>query len=120
MSKADFHVHYEFSNERLKDSTNRITDVLKACKDLGISCIAMTDHDILTGHIKFLQEAKEYNKNNQDWPIKPVLGNECYVVDDENAALKHDGHFPGRIYGHLILLAKNKKGYNRSQEDTVN
>ena len=54
--KADLHVHYEYSNERLKDSTNRIKDVINICKELGITSIAITDHDILTGHIKFLQE----------------------------------------------------------------
>lgn len=114
--KADLHVHYEYSNERLKDSTNRIKDVINICKELGITSIAITDHDILTGHIKFLQEIDDYNKKNSDWPLKPILGNEVYIVDDNKAAEKENAHYPGRIYGHLILLAKNKNGYKQIRE----
>lgn len=110
------HVHYEYSNERLKDSTNRIGDVLQKCSEFGIRTLAITDHDILSGHVQFLQKVEAFNKEHPQATIKPVLGNEVYIVDDNNAAAKSEGHYPGRIYGHLILLAKNANGYRQIKE----
>lgn len=110
------HCHYEYSNERLKDSTNRVDDVLMQCHKFGIRTLAISDHDILTGHVQFLQKTEAFNKDHPNETIKPVLGNEVYIVDDNNAAAKSEGHYPGRIYGHLILLAKNANGYRQIKE----
>lgn len=113
---APIHVHSEYSNCRLKDSTIRIRELLEQCKEFNIHTLALTEHDILTGNVQFLLEIERFNKENPDFHIKPILGNEVYVVDDNNAHLKAEGHYSGRIYGHLILLAKNKNGHKQIRE----
>ena len=115
MTYSILHQHSEYSNLRLKDSTIHIKDLLELCKKFNISNVAITDHESLTGSVDFLESVEEFNKKNPDNKIKPILGNETYVVE-ENADLKEEGHYQGRVYGHLILLAKNKNGHKQLRE----
>ena len=46
------HNHTEFSNLRLKDSTNKIEDVLNYAIELGLPGIAITDHASIGGHVR--------------------------------------------------------------------
>ena len=92
------HVHSEFS---LLDGANRIKDLPVRAKELGMDAIAITDHGAMYGAVDFYKECK---KNG----VKPIIGCEVYVAPrsrfDKEPGI--DNH-----YSHLILLAKNKTGY---------
>ena len=98
---ADFvhlHVHSEYS---LLDGMSRIKDLPVRAKELGMKAIALTDHGVMYGAVDFYKECK---KND----IKPIIGCEVYVAPHsrfDKEAERDNG------YNHLILLAKNKTGY---------
>ena len=99
MSKfVHLHVHSEFS---LLDGANRIKDLPKRAKELGMDAMALTDHGVMFGVVDFYKECKNVG-------IKPIIGCEVYVAPrtrfDKEANI--DNH-----YYHLILLAKNQTGY---------
>ena len=50
------HVHSEYS---LLDGANRIKDLPKKAKELGMSAIAITDHGNMFGAIEFYKECKK-------------------------------------------------------------
>ncbi len=92
------HVHTEYS---LLDGSNRIKDLIQRVRELGMNSVAITDHGVMYGVVEFYKEAL---KND----IKPILGCEIYTakrsMQDKQPGLDSD-------YGHLVLLAKNNKGY---------
>ena len=92
------HVHSEFS---LLDGMCRIKDLPKRAKELGMKAIALTDHGVMYGAVNFY---KEWVKEG----IKPIIGCEVYVAPrtrfDKESGIDDN-------YAHLILLAKNKTGY---------
>lgn len=91
------HVHTEYS---LLDGSIRIKDLIKRTKELGMDSIAITDHGSMFGVIQFYKEAKKMG-------IKPILGSEVYV-----AMNKYTEKEPkDKNQYHLVLLAKDNKGY---------
>jgi len=97
MNFTHLHVHTEYS---LLDGASRINELIKKCKDLGMHSIAITDHGVMYGVIDFYKAAK---KNG----IKPILGCELYVAHRKLTDMENQD----RKSAHLILLAKNQKGY---------
>ncbi len=99
MSKfVHLHIHSEYS---LLDGANRIKDLPVRAKELGMDAIALTDHGAMYGVIDFYKACKKEG-------VKPIIGCEVYVAPrsrfDKEPNI--DNH-----YNHLILLAKNKQGY---------
>src|SRR5512136_2338768 len=91
------HVHTEYS---LLDGMCRIPQLVARAKELGMDSLAITDHGVMYGVIEFYQAAKAVG-------IKPIIGCEVYVAQGD-----HRNHTPGdKNYSHLVLLAKNKTGY---------
>ena len=88
------HLHTEYS---LLDGVGKIDDYLKRAKELGMKSIAITDHGNMFGAIEMYKKAI---KNG----IKPIIGIEAYLAEFEMEKKE------GRNF-HLILLAKNEKGY---------
>ena len=92
------HVHSEYS---LLDGMCRIKDLPKRAKELGMKAIALTDHGVMYGAVNFYKECVKEG-------IKPIIGCEVYVAPrtrfDKESGIDDD-------YAHLILLAKNKTGY---------
>ena len=92
------HVHSEYS---LLDGANRIKELPKVAKGLGMDAIAITDHGVMYGAIEFYKACKEEG-------IKPIIGCEVYVAPrtrfDKESGIDNK-------YNHLILLAKNNNGY---------
>lgn len=92
------HVHSEYS---LLDGMCRIKDLPKRAKELGMKAIALTDHGVMYGAVNFYKECKKED-------IKPIIGCEVYVAPrsrfEKEAGIDDD-------YAHLILLVKNKTGY---------
>ena len=92
------HIHSEYS---LLDGANRIKDLPKVAKGMGMDAIAITDHGAMYGAIEFYKACKAEG-------IKPIIGCEMYVAPrsrfDKEAGIDNK-------YNHLILLAKNNNGY---------
>jgi DNA polymerase III subunit alpha len=79
------------------DGASRIRDLISFAKQENMPGIALTDHGVMYGAIKFYKEAK-------DAGIKPIMGCEVYVAAD-----RHDrSRAP---YYHLTLLARTAEGY---------
>ncbi len=98
MSFVHLHVHTEYS---LLDGACRISGMMDRVKELGQTAIAITDHGVMYGCIDFYKAAKAAG-------IKPIIGCEVYVAPRSMA---------DRIHGidndpyHLVLLCKDRKGY---------
>ena len=92
------HVHSEYS---LLDGMCRIEELPKRAKELGMKAIALTDHGVMFGAVSFFQACQKEG-------IKPIIGCEVYVAP--RSRLQKENGIDDR-YSHLILLAKNNKGY---------
>ncbi|MBO6087713.1 DNA polymerase III subunit alpha [bacterium] len=91
------HLHTEYS---LLDGAIRIGDLVNFAKENNMPAVAITDHGVMYGDMELYTTAKEAG-------IKPILGCEFYVHDGDIEV--HDKN-NNPLY-HLVLLAKNKEGY---------
>jgi len=91
------HVHTEYS---LLDGMCRISQLVSRARELGMDSLAITDHGVMYGVIEFYQAAREAG-------IKPIIGCEIYIAQDSRFSrnVGDKGNY------HLILLAKNRTGY---------
>ena len=98
MSFVHLHVHTEYS---LLDGACRINSMMDRVKELGQNAIAITDHGVMYGCIDFYKAAKAAG-------IKPIIGCEVYVarrgMEDKINGIDNESY-------HLVLLCKNRKGY---------
>jgi len=102
MKKDDFvhlHTHSDYS---LLDGAAGIDDLVEAARRFGMSALALTDHGNLFGAIEFYRKALEAG-------IKPIIGYEAYVAPDHRKSREAKSISDASF--HLILLAKNEKGY---------
>ena len=92
------HNHSEYS---LLDGLSKISEMVKRAKELDMKALAITDHGNMYGTIKFYKECITQG-------IKPIIGCEMYISKrtrhDKEAGFDTDSN-------HLILLAKNERGY---------
>ena len=92
------HTHSHYS---LLDGLGKIPELVSRAKKLGMDALALTDHGAMYGVIDFYQEC-------QNQGIKPLIGVETYVarrrMTDKQPKIDANPF-------HLILLAKNKAGY---------
>lgn len=107
MARFEVHSHTQFSNLRMLDSTNHEKRLVKRAFDLGLSGIAITDHEALNGAVRFNKLAKEY----KDTGFKVAIGNEIYLVENRDA---------GQKYFHFILIAKDEIGFTLMKELSTN
>lgn len=98
MSFVHLHNHTEYS---LLDGSARIQAMVARAKELSMPAIAITDHGNMYGIIDFYKECK---KND----IHPIIGCEVYLAP--RLRTQKDPGFDDYQY-HLVLLAKNQKGY---------
>ncbi|MDR3339000.1 MAG: DNA polymerase III subunit alpha [Candidatus Symbiothrix sp.] len=105
-SFVHLHVHSHYS---LLDGMSAISGLVdKAIVD-GMPAVALTDHGNMFGAKEFYDYVNKKNKGKEPHEkLKPILGVEAYcarrLLSDKTT--KEDGNG-----WHLILLAKNKKGY---------
>ena len=91
-----------------------IDGLISKVKESNMKAIALTDHGTMYGIREFHNKISDYNKKNKENPIMPILGVETYVAQ---RSYKINNKSSERIEAvdksgwHLILLAKNKKGY---------
>lgn len=108
LARFDTHSHSEYSNIRLIDSINKIPDMIKTAAKLGMKGLALTDHECLSGHLKWLQtEKKLKEKGVIPEDFKCACGNEIYLVEDRTNVER---------YWHYILIAKNADGHKALRE----
>ena len=98
MAFTHLHVHTEYS---LLDGASRIEDLVSHAKELGMSSLAITDHGAMFGVIDFYKECKKQG-------IKPIIGCEVYTAARKLTDKEAD---KDKYQGHLVLLAKDEKGY---------
>jgi len=81
--------------------------ILKAY-ELGMSGIALTDHETVAGHVEWLKCEKELKKAGKiPEDFKCACGNEIYLVDSRENIER---------YWHFILVAKNTDGHRALRE----
>lgn len=89
------HLHTEYS---LLDGACKVDDLVEHCVKNNVKALAITDHGNMYATLYFAELCK---KNN----IQAIIGCEMYMTQDLTVK-DSSGDFE-----HLILLAKNKKGY---------
>ena len=99
------HNHTMYSNIRLLDCINRPTALIDKAIELGLSGIAITDHECLSAHMEVNQYAKKIKEKHPDFVI--ALGNEIYLTDTRDR---------GQKYYHFILIAKDAEGHKALRE----
>ncbi len=105
MAYFGVHNHTEYSNLRLLDCINRPDALIKKAKELGLSGLAITDHETLSAHMVVNKIAKAMRETDPEFTI--ALGNEIYLTDTREARQK---------YYHFILIAKDEEGYKQLKE----
>lgn len=95
------HCHTEMSNFRLLDCINKLPDLVKRGKEIGLAGLAITDHETLAQSIRVCKLQKE----NPDFKI--AIGNEIYLTDVRQNGIK---------YYHFILIAKDAEGHKQLRQ----
>ncbi len=98
MKFTHLHVHSHYS---LLDGLPKIDELLDYTKELGMDSVALTDHGVLYGAVEFYKKAKERG-------LKAIIGCEVYVANERMEQKRPN--IDNKRY-HLVLLAKNEKGY---------
>lgn len=92
------HVHTEYS---LLDGLSQIPKLVSKAKENGQKAVAITDHGVMFGVVKFFNECKKQG-------IKPIIGVEAYMSETDHTSKQLK---MGSDQYHLLLLAKNLAGY---------
>ena len=95
MSFVGLHIHSDYS---LLDGASQLPDLVERALELEMPAIALTDHGVMYGAIELIKVCRGRN-------IKPIIGNEMYVI---NGDIEKKGRY--RKY-HQVVLAKNNQGY---------
>lgn len=99
------HTHTTYSNIRLIDSINQPEALIDKAIELGLSGLAITDHECVSAHVR----AEKYmNSLKEKYPdFKLAFGNEIYLTDTRDS---------GQKYYHFILIAKDEIGHRALRE----
>ncbi|MEQ9620337.1 DNA polymerase III subunit alpha [Coleofasciculus chthonoplastes] len=97
MSFVGLHIHSDYS---LLDGASQLPQLVDRAVELGMSAIALTDHGVMYGAIELIKVCRGKG-------IKPIIGNEMYVV---NGDIQDKTKKKQRKY-HQVVLAKNTQGY---------
>ena len=106
---GSLHNHTMYSNETLRDSTNRVEDLFNLAIELGHECVAITDHETISSYIKAEKYYKKIKKEHSDFKL--IRGNEIYLTRNGLTAKNFDR--TRDKYFHFILLCKDLEGYHQ-------
>src|SRR4051794_40165587 len=110
---AELHAHTNFS---LLDGTSDPEAMVAQAASLGLKALAITDHDSISGIVRFASEAKRRN-------VHAIIGVELTVQAPRPAGPPAEAGQPARgrrspageddkaADRHLVLLAENLSGY---------
>jgi DNA polymerase-3 subunit alpha len=96
MSFVGLHIHSDYS---LLDGASQLPQLISRAVELGMPAIAVTDHGVMYGAIELIKQCRSKG-------IKPIIGNEMYVVNGELGNKNRR-----RKKYHQVTLAKNTQGY---------
>ncbi|WP_017326435.1 DNA polymerase III subunit alpha [Synechococcus sp. PCC 7336] len=96
MSFVGLHIHSDYS---LLDGASQLPDLVDRAIELNMPAVALTDHGVMCGAVELL-------KLTRGKPIKPIIGNEMYVINGDITDKKK--RYPRY---HQVVLAKNTQGY---------
>lgn len=94
------HLHSEYS---LLDGAIRIKELVKQANAFKMPAVAITDHGNLFGAVDFYRQMTKAG-------IKPIIGCEVYIASQSRLE-KRPATDAGEATYHLILLAKDNRGY---------
>lgn len=100
---CSLHNHTMYSNLKLLDSINRIPDMVNKAIEYGFNGLAITDHEILSGHVEALEYADKIKKDHPEFKV--ILGNEIYLIKEKEYKQ------PETKFWHFLLIAKDLIGY---------
>lgn len=92
------HVHTEYS---LLDGLSKVSSLINHLKELDMDTVAASDHGAMYGIVEF------YKKCTKEG-IKPIIGMEGYTTNINHRERPERTKFQNY---HLLLLAKDKEGY---------
>ena len=95
MSFVGLHIHSDYS---LLDGASQLPALIDRALELEMPAIALTDHGVMYGAIELLKVCKGRN-------IKPIIGNEMYVINGDITKQERRPKY------HQVVLAKNTQGY---------
>ncbi len=95
MSFVGLHMHSDYS---LLDGASQLPNLVDRAVELGMPAIALTDHGVMYGAIELIKVCRTRN-------VKPIIGNEMYVINGDFTQQKRYQKF------HQVILAKNTQGY---------
>ena len=95
MSFVGLHIHSDYS---LLDGASQLPVLVDRALELKMPAIALTDHGVMYGAIELIKLCRKKN-------IKPIIGNEMYVINGDIEENKRHRRF------HQVVLAKNTQGY---------
>jgi len=100
VSFVHLHTHSEYS---LLDGANRLSDLVRKAKEHEMPGLALTDHGCMFGAWNFHKMARKEG-------LKPIVGMEAYVAPGDRRDKSRSGQGE-RAYYHLVLLARDRVGY---------
>lgn len=107
MDYTVLHLHTEYS---LLDGFNQTESLAKHLNEIGVKACSITDHGNMFGAIEFYKTMKKFG-------IKPIIGLEAYIHNNEDLSFKLYEPRPGEKIGrkdpiyHICLYAKDEEGY---------
>ena len=114
MKYVPLHLHTEYS---LLDGAIRIPDFYKFAAENDMPAIAITDHGVMYGcadmfiakneMLSHMLSEEEQEMKKKIEAVKPILGCEFYICDGDVLEDRNK-----KTMYHLVLLAKNQKGYH--------
>lgn len=105
VARFEVHSHTMYSNLRLLDCINRPTSLIDRAIEIGLSGIAITEHECLSSHPEANFYAQKILEEHPDFKV--ALGDEIYLTPNREM---------GQKYYHFILIAKNKTGHRALRE----
>lgn len=113
MSFFNIHNHDFYSNASLgfPDVICSPEDLIQRAYDLGLNGLAITNHECISSYVKCLNY---YNKMTKDRPFALGLGNECYLITEDEYNNNRDELSEYKTpYYHFILMALDTEGYHQ-------
>ena len=100
MSFVGLHIHSDYS---LLDGASQIPQLIDRCLELDMPATALTDHGVMYGAIELIKVCRKKG-------IKPIIGNEMYVINGD-IEINPKEKKKRRKKFHQVVLAKNTQGY---------
>lgn len=110
------HSHTEYSNALLgfPDVVNKVDELIDKAYEIGLAGLAITEHEGISSHVV---ATKYYQGMNLERPFKLALGNEIYLMTEEESNNNRDSECSEYTpYYHAILVALDEEGHRQIRQ----